>query len=503
MSQKVILFGHVPLAKKVLWHLTGLDKTEILGVVTVDRPMPEWRSTSSQTPVPDACSELGIPIIEHDEVLDLNPDIGFTVRYPQILSEKMLDKFDKGVVNFHGGHLPEYRGAHAANHVLINGEDWHGATLHLCDPGIDTGPIIDRKKFPIKEKDTAYTLYQKAKIQLWKMYVNDIEDILMGRIDPIPQREIKTEKEPKTYKRTDIEGKKKIDVDADSSKKLQVIRAFDFPTHDPAFTIINGEKIELRTGWNDLWPRENLSKKESCGLEASENSRGNNHSTYYKVKEYQKDHFENLYEEHKGTPYAVASESEAHKELRYSVISNLLPKNEDFSIYEVGYGLGHFYEYLNDNFNINKINYAGSEIVEEYYEYCKRNYPDSAKFELRDIIKNPPSKNYDYIIMSGVFHQIAEASREEWKEYMYKIINKTFKYSQKAIAFNFLSEFVDYKKEGNFYCEIEDLIEFINNNLSRFFKLRHDYALFEGTVFVYQPDFVESKFSKEEFKKYF
>lgn len=255
MTQEVIVFGFVPLAEKVIWHLYGLRSAKIAGVVTVDQELPEWRSTNSEAPVTETCEELNIPIVEEQDVTNHAPDIGLTVRYPHILSEKILNAFDYGVINFHGGHLPEYRGAHAANHVLLNNEKWHGATLHFCDPSIDTGPIVDRQKFKVQEKDTCYTLYQKAKIALWNMYVNNIANILSRDVNPISQSDVEVHSEPTTYYRDDIKGKKEIKLSSNPDDVLRLIRAFDFPTHKPAYTKIGGEEVHLRTGWNDSWPK--------------------------------------------------------------------------------------------------------------------------------------------------------------------------------------------------------------------------------------------------------
>lgn len=254
MAQDIVVFGFVPLAKKVICHLHGLETANIVGVVTVDREMPEWRSTVSDTPVADICTELDIPIINEQYTTILEPDIGFTVRYPNILSEEILDAFNYGVINFHGGHLPEYRGAHASNHVLLNNEQWHGATLHFCDPGIDTGPIIDKQKFKIQDQDTSYTLYQKAKIALWNRYVNNVDNILSRDIDPIPQSESEVYSELHTYYRDDIVGEKEVDLNSDPDELLRRIRSFDFPTHKPAYTKVDNKEIYLRTGWNNNWP---------------------------------------------------------------------------------------------------------------------------------------------------------------------------------------------------------------------------------------------------------
>lgn len=64
---------------------------------------------------------------------------------------------------------------------------------------------------------------------------------------------------------------------------------------------------------------------------------------YEDVVKDQKDHFKELYEKNRGEPEAVASETYEHKNLRYSKLSEIFPDNGRFTVYEVGYGLGHFF----------------------------------------------------------------------------------------------------------------------------------------------------------------
>lgn len=216
----------------------------------------------------------------------------------------------------------------------------------------------------------------------------------------------------------------------------------------------------------------------------------------------QRTHFEQLYEENRGTPNAVASETYEHKKLRYDKIVNIFPDNGDFSIYEVGYGLGHFYEYMRNNLNMDRVTYSGSEIVKKYHNYCTETYKLSGEFELRNIIEDPPSGQFDYVIMSGVFHQMGDTPKEAWEEYMYDLLKKSYELSTRGIAFNSLSQVVDYEKEGNYYSNISDLIEFINKDLSRFFELKKDYPLFERTIFVYRPEYIANEHPEKEFQKY-
>jgi methionyl-tRNA formyltransferase len=46
----------------------------------------------------------------------------------------------------HAGITPRYRGTHGGYWVLLNNDPGHcGVTIHLVDPGIDTGSIVARR----------------------------------------------------------------------------------------------------------------------------------------------------------------------------------------------------------------------------------------------------------------------------------------------------------------------------------------------------------------------
>lgn len=76
----------------------------------------------------------------------------------RILKKKLLDAFTVPVINIHAGITPMYRGVHGGYWSLANKDKLNfGATIHLVDPGVDTGPILRRiYASPVKD-DNFYT----------------------------------------------------------------------------------------------------------------------------------------------------------------------------------------------------------------------------------------------------------------------------------------------------------------------------------------------------------
>lgn len=213
-------------------------------------------------------------------------------------------------------------------------------------------------------------------------------------------------------------------------------------------------------------------------------------------------YFGNLYKKYQGTPMEVSSESLVHKNLRFSKISQIFKNEKYIQVHDIGMGLGDFFKYLKRTFPKKRIEYSGSEIVSEYVKTCKKTFPE-CKFYERDLSEKQTKKKYDFIVMSGVFHQKRNSNIPEWEKFSQKLLKNSFSMCRKGIAFNFVSPFVDFYQTQIYYCNLLKLINFINDNLSRFFTIEHNYALFEFTVFVYKQSYIKNKYKEKEFQKYF
>jgi len=69
-----------------------------------------------------------------------------------ILKKEVIDKFSLGLLNFHPGDLPSYRGSSAPEWQINDGKKII-STCHLIDTGIDTGDIIGKKKLNLDYSD--------------------------------------------------------------------------------------------------------------------------------------------------------------------------------------------------------------------------------------------------------------------------------------------------------------------------------------------------------------
>ena len=224
-----------------------------------------------------------------------------------------------------------------------------------------------------------------------------------------------------------------------------------------------------------------------------------------KIRILQEKYYRQLYQDHNGTPMAVSSESLVHKELRFREICRLFQDEDSknfFSVHDVGMGLGDLYNFFSTHFPHLNVNYSGSDILKEYVESSRERFPDSTFFH-RDLTEGSATDTYDYVVLSGVFHQRRTSTIPEWESFWQSLLLNCWDMSRKGMAFNFVSPFVDYYQDNIYYCNIHKLIDFVASSLSRHFTLNHNYALYEFTVLIYKPEYVRTLFPQNEFVKYF
>ncbi len=95
---------------------------------------------------------------------ELQPDI-LIVQGTRIISKKILNSVNGVFINTHAGITPKYRGVHGGYWAMANKDAEHcGVTVHLVDPGIDTGGILFQDTIDVTSKDNfaTYTYHQVA-----------------------------------------------------------------------------------------------------------------------------------------------------------------------------------------------------------------------------------------------------------------------------------------------------------------------------------------------------
>ena len=80
-----------------------------------------------------------------------------------LLTPAFLDRFPDAVVNVHPSLLPAFPGAHAVEEQVAAGVAESGATVHLVDEGVDSGPILAQERVSVLPTDTVESLHERIK----------------------------------------------------------------------------------------------------------------------------------------------------------------------------------------------------------------------------------------------------------------------------------------------------------------------------------------------------
>jgi folate-dependent phosphoribosylglycinamide formyltransferase PurN len=87
----------------------------------------------------------------------INPEL-VIVNGTRIISKEVLNSLPVKFINIHAGITPKYRNVHGAYWAVVNNDMANcGVTVHLVDPGIDTGKIICQQTIKITKKDNFST----------------------------------------------------------------------------------------------------------------------------------------------------------------------------------------------------------------------------------------------------------------------------------------------------------------------------------------------------------
>lgn len=128
--------------------------------------IPQNRASSEKVrAVRDACLNRSLPIFEHPRggFLPTNmppADTAISWLYSQIIKVEDLTRYGDGMLNMHGGRIPEYRGASVLQWQIINGETELGITWHEIMEEVDAGPIWAESTIPIPEHADAAAMRQ-------------------------------------------------------------------------------------------------------------------------------------------------------------------------------------------------------------------------------------------------------------------------------------------------------------------------------------------------------
>lgn len=97
------------------------------------------------------------------------------------LSPAFLRAFPGRVVNVHPSLLPAFPGLEAQRQAFDHGVKVSGATVHLVDEGLDTGPIVLQEAVPVRADDDPESLAARILEAEHRIYPRAVRILLEGR----------------------------------------------------------------------------------------------------------------------------------------------------------------------------------------------------------------------------------------------------------------------------------------------------------------------------------
>jgi len=102
--------------------------------------------------------------------------------FMRIVKGRLLEEFTGRMLNIHPALLPSFKGLHGQRQALEYGVKVSGCTVHIVDPGVDTGPIITQRVVPVMRDDTEETLSTRILAEEHAAYPEAVRLFAEGRL---------------------------------------------------------------------------------------------------------------------------------------------------------------------------------------------------------------------------------------------------------------------------------------------------------------------------------
>jgi SAM-dependent methyltransferase len=199
------------------------------------------------------------------------------------------------------------------------------------------------------------------------------------------------------------------------------------------------------------------------------------------------DHYEECLARHGDSHLGVDWPNVADAETRYRVMLDVIrqPVGGAVALMDFGCGAAHLHEYLQRQ-ERSDVKYLGVDASPRFVELSRRKFP-AVTFYCADVLADDVAlPAVDYVVMNGVLTEKRGLPFDEMREYMFRLLTRVFSYARVGLAFNVMSQHVDWQRDDLFHVPYDLLAAFLKVNLSRHFAFRADYGLYEYTAYVYR-----------------
>lgn len=152
----VVVFGLNRVGEQIYDWLLDTPKTNVLAVITDES--------------------------QYDTVKQLDPELLVSAGFRHIIPDDILSIPDRGAVNLHKSYLPYNKGANPNVWSIIE-DGPAGVSMHYMTETLDDGPIIARRKIPVRPDDTGKSLYRRLEQHQLSLFKKMWERIRTDSVD--------------------------------------------------------------------------------------------------------------------------------------------------------------------------------------------------------------------------------------------------------------------------------------------------------------------------------
>lgn len=196
-AARAVFLGSGAFAVPVAEALRSQPDVDLVAVVTAPT-RPGSRGRPTDPPVADWAREHDLPMLRPARLrapesiaalVELAPDLLVLADYGQIVPAALLDLPRFGALNLHPSLLPRHRGASPIPAAILADDAETGVSLMLMDAGLDSGPLVKQRRFPLKGTETALELEDALAQVAAELLAVSLPAWLNSELLPLPQEE--------------------------------------------------------------------------------------------------------------------------------------------------------------------------------------------------------------------------------------------------------------------------------------------------------------------------
>lgn len=112
-----------------------------------------------------------------------NPDLVVLAGFMKVLPAGFVSALSPNLINMHPSLLPAFPGAHAVRDAIAAGASVTGATVHIVDAGVDTGPVLAQREVAVATGISESDLHEQIKTIERALIVEVVSEIAEGKLN--------------------------------------------------------------------------------------------------------------------------------------------------------------------------------------------------------------------------------------------------------------------------------------------------------------------------------